>query len=50
VAIDKTSNIPHLRHRASLQTGMYKGRVVIDMKAKLEKKAKKAKANQKEGR
>ncbi len=47
VTFDKDSNTPHLRHRASMVTGKYKGRTVIDMQAKLEKKAKreKAKAN-----
>ena len=49
VTVDKATNVPHLRHRASLVTGQYKGRVVIDIQAKLEKKAKKAKANSKEG-
>jgi ribosomal protein L32 len=50
VTLDKGSNVPHLRHRASLVTGKYKGRVVIDIQKKLDKKAKKAKANKKEGR
>ena len=43
VTFDKNSNVPHLRHRASLQTGQYKGRTVIDLQAKLTKKAKKVK-------
>jgi large subunit ribosomal protein L32 len=43
VTYDKTTGIPHLRHRASLQTGKYKGRVVIDLQAKIAKKAKKTK-------
>ena len=43
VTMDKNANIPHLRHRASLVTGMYKGRQVIDVQAKITKKAKKAK-------
>ncbi|KKR31297.1 MAG: 50S ribosomal protein L32, partial [Parcubacteria group bacterium GW2011_GWF2_39_8b] len=30
VTMDKNTNVPHLRHRASLVTGQYKGRVVID--------------------
>ncbi|HEY4505254.1 MAG TPA: 50S ribosomal protein L32 [Candidatus Paceibacterota bacterium] len=50
VTLDKASNVPHLRHRASLVTGKYKGRVVIDMQAKLTKKAKKDKQAKKEGR
>ncbi len=32
----------HLRHRISKATGMYRGRKVVDLAAKLEKKAKKA--------
>lgn len=44
VTMDKETNVPHMRHRASLVTGKYKGRVVIDMQAKLAKKTKKAKA------
>lgn len=44
VTLDKATNIPHLRHRASLVTGQYKGRQVIDVQARINKKAKKAKA------
>ena len=43
VTFDKNTDTPHLRHRASLVTGQYKGRVVIDFSAKLAKKAKKDK-------
>ncbi len=43
VTLDKNTNVPHLRHRASLQTGQYRGRTVIDLAVKIEKKAKKAK-------
>ena len=50
VTMDKAANVPHLRHRASLVTGKYKGRVVIDMQAKLLKQAKKAKESKREGR
>ena len=50
VTLDKNTNVPHLRHRASLVTGQYKGRVVIDMQAKIAKKTKRAKAANKEGR
>lgn len=50
VTMDKNTNVPHLRHRASMVTGQYKGRVVIDMQAKLAKKAKKDKLSKKEGR
>ncbi len=50
VTLDKNTNIPHLRHRASLVTGQYKGRQVIDVQAKISKRAKKASASKKEGR
>ena len=50
VTLDKNTNVPHLRHRASLVTGQYKGRTVIDMQAKLSKKSKKAKEAKAEGR
>jgi ribosomal protein L32 len=43
VTLDKNTNIPHLRHRASLVTGQYKGRQVIDVQAKITKRAKKSK-------
>jgi len=49
-ALTVANNVPHMRHRASLVTGMYKGRVVIDLQAKLAKKAKKAKEAKAEGR
>jgi ribosomal protein L32 len=45
VTLDKSTNIPHLRHRASLVTGQYKGRQVIDVQARIAKKAKKAKSD-----
>ena len=47
VTIDKNTNVPHLRHRASLVTGQYQGRTVIDMQAKIAKKAKKEKEEKK---
>ena len=50
VTLDKNTNVPHLRHRASLQTGLYRGRMVIDVQAKIDRKAKKSAAAQKEGR
>ncbi len=43
ITMDKGTNIPHLRHRASLVTGQYKGRVVFDIQAKIAKKVKKDK-------
>jgi len=45
VTMDKNTGVPHLRHRASLVTGQYKGRTVIDVAAKIAKKAKKSKAS-----
>jgi len=48
VTLDKDANVPHLRHRASLVTGKYRGRDVLNVQAKLDKKAKKRK--QKEAR
>lgn len=50
VTLDKDTQVPHLRHRASTQTGKYKGRVVLDVQAKLDKKAKKQKEAAREGR
>lgn len=50
VTIDSSTKVPHLRHRASLVTGQYKGRMVIDVQAKIAKKAKKASASKSEGR
>ena len=50
VTLDKETNVPHLRHRASTVTGKYKGRVVLDVQAKIAKKTKKAEKNRKEGR
>ena len=40
---DKATGVVHLRHRASLTTGTYRGRKVIDVVAKVEKKQAKAK-------
>lgn len=50
LTLDKETNAPHMRHRASLVTGKYRGRQVIDVQAKLVKKEKKEKRNKKEGR
>lgn len=38
---DEAGN-PHLRHRLSKATGSYRGRKVLDLTAKLEKRARKA--------
>lgn len=42
---DESGNA-HLRHRISKVTGSYRGRKVIDMTAKLDKKASKAKSTE----
>ena len=47
VTLDKNTNVPHLRHRASTVTGQYKGRTVLDLQKKLDKKTKKAQAKNK---
>lgn len=36
--------VPHLKHRASLTTGTYRGRQVVDVERKLEKKQAKQQA------
>ncbi|MBX4206325.1 50S ribosomal protein L32 [Candidatus Parcubacteria bacterium] len=40
---DESGN-PHLRHRMSATTGSYRGRKVVDLTVKLEKRAAKASA------
>ena len=45
-----SKKIPHLRHRASLVTGEYRGRKVMDVTAKLDKRSKKNESKKKEGR
>ena len=50
VTMDKNTNVAHLRHRVSLVTGMYKGRQVIDVQKKINKRLKRDKQAQKEGR
>lgn len=47
VTMDKNTGVPHLRHRASLVTGQYKGRDVLNIQKKLDKKAKKNKSSAK---
>ena len=42
ISKDEAGNV-HLRHRLSSTTGSYRGRKVIDLTAKLDKRAKKAK-------
>lgn len=38
ISVDTKTGTPHLRHRASLKTGRYRDRQVLDPVAKLEKK------------
>ena len=38
VSVDPSSKVPHLRHRASLVTGEYRGRKVIDVTPKVKAK------------
>ncbi len=38
IAVDGKTGTPHLRHRASLTTGIYRGRQVIDVMKRVEKK------------
>jgi len=45
---DPESGAPHPRHRVSPTTGRYRGRVVIDVAAKLEKQEKKRKKRESE--
>ena len=40
---DKDTGSTHLRHRVDMKTGMYKGKKVIDVIKKVEKKLAKAK-------
>lgn len=42
IVTDKKTGVPHLRHRASLETGMYRDRNVVDVVKKAAKQAKKA--------
>ncbi|MFM2394709.1 MAG: ribosomal protein large subunit ribosomal protein [Bacteroidota bacterium] len=44
LAIDPETGTKHLRHRVNPTTGMYKGRQVLNIVKKVEKKQKKAKA------
>jgi hypothetical protein len=43
---DTKSGVTHLRHRASLDTGEYRGRKVVDVAGKVAKKHAKIKASQ----
>ena len=50
VTLDEKSSVPHLRHRVSLVTGQYRGRQVLDIQAKITKRAKREKEKSKDGR
>jgi hypothetical protein len=47
IAVDGKTGTPHLRHRASLTTGVYRGRQVIDVMKRVEKKTTKRAAKKK---
>ncbi len=44
LSIAQGGTIAHLRHRVDMTTGMYRGRKVIDVTAKIDRRAKKANA------
>jgi large subunit ribosomal protein L32 len=44
LSVDTKTGSTHLRHRVDMATGLYRGRKVIDVVAKVEKKQAKAKA------
>jgi len=37
IVVDKETNVPHMRHRVCLETGMYKGRQVLSVAPKVKK-------------
>ncbi len=43
LGVDKETGSVHLRHRVDLKTGLYRGKQVIDVVKRVEKKQKKAK-------
>ncbi len=43
ITTDAKTGVSHLRHRASLETGTYRGRKVMDLTKQAGKQAKKAK-------
>lgn len=46
--LSKDDGVYHLRHRASLETGRYRGRSVIDVRSKRQKKLEKRKQKARE--
>lgn len=46
--LSKDDGVYHLRHRASLQTGKYRGREVIDVRSKRQKKLERAREKARE--
>jgi ribosomal protein L32 len=47
IVVDKASGVPNIRHRVSLETGIYRGRNVLDPVKKIEKKQKRKERNKK---
>lgn len=47
LTVDKESGVTHLRHRVSLETGKYRGKQILDVHTKLDKKTKKGKSVEK---
>jgi len=43
IAVDKETGIPHMRHKVCLETGMYRGKQVLNTIKKVEKKIAKKK-------
>ncbi len=41
IVVDKETNVPHMRHRICLETGMYKGRQVLTVANNKKEKASK---------
>lgn len=46
--LSKDDGVYHLRHRASLQTGKYRGQEIIDVRSKRQKKLERAREKAKE--
>ena len=47
IVVDKETGVAHMRHRVSLVTGKYRGKQVLDIVSKTEKKQSKAKTAKK---
>lgn len=46
-SVDQKTGATHLRHRVDTKTGIYRGKKVLDVVSKIEKKQKKSKASAK---